>query len=83
MWCLSFVSVAEMTQWARLRDWAPRNYGALTEWMSGRVFLDATWETARTWGNKLVHVAGEWDPGTFFDVEITRAAPHHLLGRSV
>lgn len=51
IWCLSFVTVAEMTQWARLRDWAPCNYGALTEWLSGLVFLDATWETARTWGN--------------------------------
>jgi predicted nucleic acid-binding protein len=51
VWCLTFVTVAEMTQWARLRDWAPRNQAALTEWLSHLTFIDGTWETARTWGN--------------------------------
>lgn len=41
---------------------------------------DDTVATTRTRGNRIVHVAGEWDPGTFFDVRITRAAPHHLEG---
>lgn len=40
-----------MTQWARLRDWAPRNQAALAEWLSHLTFIDGTWETARTWGN--------------------------------
>jgi predicted nucleic acid-binding protein len=49
-WCVSFVTVAEMTQWARLRDWAPHNEAALHRWLSAQIFLDCGWETARTWG---------------------------------
>jgi predicted nucleic acid-binding protein len=50
-WCITFVSVGEMTQWAWLRSWSPRNVGALEEWMSGLITLDGSWETARTWGH--------------------------------
>jgi tRNA-2-methylthio-N6-dimethylallyladenosine synthase len=39
--------------------------------------------TARTRGNKPVHAPGVFEPGTYLEVEITRAAPHHLLGRVV
>jgi tRNA-2-methylthio-N6-dimethylallyladenosine synthase len=44
---------------------------------------DAEVTTARTRGNKLVHAPGVFEPGSYLDVEITRAAPHHLLGRVV
>jgi tRNA-2-methylthio-N6-dimethylallyladenosine synthase len=37
----------------------------------------------RTRTNKLVHVDGEMAPGSFVDVRITRAHPHHLLGEVV
>ena len=37
-WCLGFVIVAEMTQWASLRSWSLRNQGALDAWLSDRVF---------------------------------------------
>jgi tRNA-2-methylthio-N6-dimethylallyladenosine synthase len=36
--------------------------------------------TTRTEGNRIVHVDGVLDAGTFLDVEITRAAPHYLEG---
>jgi len=39
--------------------------------------------TARTRGNKPVHARGVFEPGTYLEVEITRAAPHHLLGSVV
>ncbi len=39
--------------------------------------------TARTRGNKLVHAPGVFEPGTYLDVEIAKAAPHHLLGTVV
>jgi hypothetical protein len=39
--------------------------------------------TARTRGNKLVHLPGSWQPGTVLNAEIVRAAPHHLMGRPV
>ena len=50
-WCLTFVTVGEMTQWAALRDWSPRNQAALDEWMSGFIMIEGSWEAARTWGN--------------------------------
>ncbi len=36
--------------------------------------------TARSRGNRIVHVPGSWPAGTFLNVTITRAAPHHLEG---
>jgi hypothetical protein len=50
LWCLSFVTVGEMTQWAHLRSWSPRNQGALNAWLSERVFIEATRQVASTWG---------------------------------
>jgi tRNA-2-methylthio-N6-dimethylallyladenosine synthase len=37
----------------------------------------------RTRTNKLVHFAGDMEPGTFADVLVTGAHPHHLDGESV
>ena len=37
----------------------------------------------RTRGNRVVHVEERLDPGTFVDVAITSAAPHHLAGHTV
>ncbi len=39
--------------------------------------------TTRSRGNKVVHVDGVLQPGTFLDVEIVEAARHHLVGRPV
>ncbi len=36
--------------------------------------------STRTRGNRLVHVAGVFEPGSYLPVEITRAAPHYLEG---
>ena len=50
LWCLSFVTVGEMTQWADIRSWSPGNQAALDSWLSDRVFLEGSPEVARTWG---------------------------------
>ncbi len=39
--------------------------------------------TTRTEGNRIVHVDGVFEPGRFFDVRITQAAPHYLEGVQV
>jgi tRNA-2-methylthio-N6-dimethylallyladenosine synthase len=39
--------------------------------------------TTRTRTGKLVHVAGAWPAGSFFDVRVTEAKPHHLVGAPV
>jgi tRNA-2-methylthio-N6-dimethylallyladenosine synthase len=37
----------------------------------------------RTRGGKLVHIRGRYRPGTFLEVLVTSAAPHHLIGHPV
>jgi tRNA-2-methylthio-N6-dimethylallyladenosine synthase len=39
--------------------------------------------TTRTRGGKVVHVRGSYRPGTFLEVLVTSAAPHHLIGNPV
>lgn len=41
---------------------------------------DPTMATARTGGNRVVHVKGSYPSGEFLDVEITSAHKHHLIG---
>ncbi len=54
-----------------------RRFEVLVEGPSKR---DPEMATARSRGNKLVHVAGRYAPASVLDVEIIRAAPHHLIG---
>ena len=44
---------------------------------------DPSVATTRTRGGRVVHVPGQFDPGSFFDVEINAAAKHHLLGSPI
>ncbi|HJR93483.1 MAG TPA: tRNA (N6-isopentenyl adenosine(37)-C2)-methylthiotransferase MiaB [Acidimicrobiia bacterium] len=44
---------------------------------------DPDMATTRTRTGKVVHVPGHIPPGTFLDVEITRAHQHHLVGRHI
>ena len=39
--------------------------------------------TARTRTNKVVHVPGRFEPGSFLRAAIERAAPSHLIGSVV
>jgi tRNA-2-methylthio-N6-dimethylallyladenosine synthase len=39
--------------------------------------------TTRTRGNRIVHVPGVWDPGSFMTVDVTEAAAHFLMGAVV
>ena len=39
--------------------------------------------TTRTRGNRIVHIPGEWEPGSTFESTVTRAAPHYLVGEPV
>lgn len=41
---------------------------------------DESMAATRTRGGRLAHVAGSWAPGTVFDVDITKAGKHHLVG---
>jgi tRNA-2-methylthio-N6-dimethylallyladenosine synthase len=57
-----------------------RRFEVLVEGQSRK---DETMATARTRGGRLLHLPGVFEPGTFLDAEVTRAAPHHLMGASI
>ena len=48
--CVTFVTIGEMTKWAELRDWSPRNRQRLEYWVSNQVHLEYDITVARTWG---------------------------------
>jgi tRNA-2-methylthio-N6-dimethylallyladenosine synthase len=55
--------------------------GAIVEVMvEGPSKREPSVATTRTRGNRIVHVAGTWPPGSLLTVEVTRAAPHYLEG---
>jgi tRNA-2-methylthio-N6-dimethylallyladenosine synthase len=74
--------VVERSALARHRARIGRIEGVLVEGPSKK---DPAVSTGRTRQGKLVHFPSPRPvrPGTYADVEITAAAPHHLLGRCV
>lgn len=54
-----------------------RRYEVLVEGPSRK---DPAVLTTRNRGGKVVHVRGAYAPGTFVEVTVTAAAPHHLVG---
>ncbi len=43
---------------------------------------DASMAASRTRGNRLVHMPGEFAPGSFVEVDIVDAGKYHLIGRT-
>ncbi|MGH3929350.1 MAG: type II toxin-antitoxin system VapC family toxin [Pseudonocardiaceae bacterium] len=48
--CITFVTFAEMTQWAVQRRWGPSNRERLRRWFSGVVVLPGSEGVAHVWG---------------------------------
>jgi predicted nucleic acid-binding protein len=49
-WCVTFVTVGELWQWAALRGWGEGSRRRLRTWLAGVVVLDSDEEVARAWG---------------------------------
>lgn len=49
-WCVTFVTVAELWQWAEIRHWGHRTRDQLDDWLDHVVVLDSDQTTSRTWG---------------------------------
>lgn len=49
-WCVTFVTVAELWQWACIRHWGHRTREQLEDWLSGVVVLDSDDTVSRMWG---------------------------------
>jgi predicted nucleic acid-binding protein len=49
-WCISFVTLGELTKWTILRSWGPRRLADLAEWRRRVVVLPYNDAVATTWG---------------------------------
>ncbi|HEY6310679.1 MAG TPA: PIN domain-containing protein [Streptosporangiaceae bacterium] len=49
-WCVTFVTVGELWQWATMRSWGPRAREDLEHWLGRVVVLNSDDATSRTWG---------------------------------
>lgn len=49
-WCISFVTLGELTKWTILRSWGPRRLADLSGWIQGVVVLPYNVAVATTWG---------------------------------
>lgn len=47
---ITYVTLGELTQWATLRNWGPRNRARLNAWITSKALLPYTDDVARTWG---------------------------------
>jgi predicted nucleic acid-binding protein len=50
LWCVTFVTVGELWQWADMRSWGVRSRRELESWLASVVVLSASTAVARTWG---------------------------------
>jgi toxin FitB len=49
-WCVTFVTVGELWQWAVTRSWGTRTRQELDQWLGRVVVLDSDDATSRAWG---------------------------------
>ncbi len=49
-WCVSFVTLGELTKWAVLRSWGPRKRAEMAGWLDNVVILPYSEAMAVTWG---------------------------------
>jgi toxin FitB len=47
---ITYVTLGELTQWATLREWGPRNRSRLAAWIGSKAVLPYTDDVARIWG---------------------------------
>ncbi len=49
--CISFVTYGEMTKWAEVRSWAPRNRSELHRWLAGVATIHSSELICEVWGH--------------------------------
>ena len=49
-WCVTFVTVGELWQWAAMRSWGRSTREDLEQWLGRVVVLDSDDATSRAWG---------------------------------
>jgi toxin FitB len=49
-WCVTFVTVGELWQWATMRSWGPRTREELEHWLGRLVVIHSDDAISRKWG---------------------------------
>lgn len=49
-WCVTFVTAAELWQWASIRSWGARTRERLQQWLDRVLVLHSTDQVSRVWG---------------------------------
>jgi predicted nucleic acid-binding protein len=49
-WCVTFVTIGELWQWAEIRSWGPDTRDRLARWLSQVIVLDSDEGVSQTWG---------------------------------
>jgi toxin FitB len=49
-WCVTFVTVGELWQWATMRSWGPWSRDELEHWLGRIIVLDSDDAISGTWG---------------------------------
>jgi predicted nucleic acid-binding protein len=62
LWCVTFVTVGELWQWADMRSWGMRSRRELESWLASVVVLSASEAVARTWGRISAAAHGRGRP---------------------
>jgi toxin FitB len=54
-WCITFVTVGELTKWTVLRSWGARRLASLADWRQHVVTLPYSEQVAVRWGELQAH----------------------------
>jgi len=76
---LSFMTVAELFQWAAVRKWGTRRVAALERTLATYLIVPADVETCRVWGTVRASRAAAWHPISPQDAWIAATALRHGL----
>lgn len=77
--CITFVTFAEMTQWAVQRQWGPANRERLARWLSGVVVLPGSEAVAHVWGEISAYARLRGRPRPLNDTWIAAVCLVHQL----
>jgi predicted nucleic acid-binding protein len=70
-WCISFVTVGELTKWTVLRSWGPRKLAELADWRQHVVTLPYSDLVAVRWGELQARAEQRGRPRPVNDTWIT------------
>lgn len=77
--CISFITLAELTKWAEVRQWGPRRREQLFHWLDGLAVLPGTEAVSRRWGELSAFAERRGRPRPIHDTWIASCCLVHEL----